>query len=191
MTLVDLFFSLASRKIRIIANRTNARKTGLVDNCQVVNPKNDTDFWKEIKDCVISFLIDTKADSISFCTILLSCGGNFCRLLHICWKYITKWSKIHVSLAYVHAKARCIWLKSNFLPVIMAIEPFPSKAMMNSFLYLLKNAGKFFTETYCLFFLWVARQDSEYCISLVSDKKFHQILRGFIKAAGRPATFFW
>ena len=63
ITLVDLFFSLASRKIRIIANRTNARKTGLVDNCQVVNPKNDTDFWKEIKDCVISFLIDTKADS--------------------------------------------------------------------------------------------------------------------------------
>ena len=66
----------------------------------------------------------------------------------------------------------------------MAIEPFPSKAMMNLFLYLLKNAGKFFTETYCLFFLWLARQDSD-CVGLVSDKKSHQILRGFIKAAGR------
>ena len=60
---------------------------------------------------------------------------------------------------YVHAKARCIWLKSNFLPVIMAIEPFPSKAMMNLFLCLLKNAGKFFTETCCLLFL---RVDTRY-----------------------------
>jgi hypothetical protein len=41
---VDLFFSLASRKIRTIANRRNARKTGLVDNVQVVNPKHDTGF---------------------------------------------------------------------------------------------------------------------------------------------------
>ena len=58
-------------------------------------------------------------------------------------------------MTYVHAKARYSWLnpiptsyglnqpirgrnrvKSNFLPVIMAMEPFPSKAIMNLFFYI-------------------------------------------------------